>query len=220
MPGGTCVPCNCSGNVDPLEAGHCDTVTGECLKCLWNTDGAHCERCSDGFYGDAVTAKNCQGECVSNAVIVVIRCHMTLLTLVKRTQTGGDLNVSCVLMVGFLLVRCRSVLSSSLCALQQLNSLSPLRSEVWKMHILHDQGGGFLNGGGVSWWSAPVLPHPDLLSSVWSLEHRDTVKPLTETVSCLRGPSFGANTGALGICIVVLFRKLYCVSFKHAYNVL
>lgn len=65
-----------------------------------------------------------------------------------------------------------------------------------------------------------MLPHPDLLSSAWSLEHRDAVKPLTETVSCLRGPSFGANTGALGICIVALFRKFYCVCFKHAYNVL
>ncbi|XP_036906226.1 laminin subunit alpha-1 isoform X2 [Sturnira hondurensis] len=60
VPGESCVPCNCSGNVDPLEAGHCDSVTGECLRCIGNTDGAHCERCADGFYGDAVTAKNCQ----------------------------------------------------------------------------------------------------------------------------------------------------------------
>lgn len=108
VPGGTCVPCNCSGNVDPLEAGHCDSVTGECLKCLWNTDGAHCERCADGFYGDAVTAKNCRGECVSNEVIAVIYCHTNRLTLAKGTQPGGDLSVSCVLTVGFQLDRCRS----------------------------------------------------------------------------------------------------------------
>ncbi|PNJ81312.1 LAMA1 isoform 6 [Pongo abelii] len=64
VPGESCVPCDCSGNVDPSEAGHCDSVTGECLKCLGNTDGAHCERCADGFYGDAVTAKNCRAcEC-------------------------------------------------------------------------------------------------------------------------------------------------------------
>ncbi|XP_032149235.1 laminin subunit alpha-1 [Sapajus apella] len=63
-PGKPCVPCDCSGNVDPEEAGHCDSVTGECLKCLGNTDGAHCERCADGFFGDAVTAKNCRAcEC-------------------------------------------------------------------------------------------------------------------------------------------------------------
>ncbi|XP_006868776.1 PREDICTED: laminin subunit alpha-1 [Chrysochloris asiatica] len=64
VPGESCVPCNCSGNVDPLETGHCDSVTGECLKCIGNTAGAHCERCADGFYGDAVTAKNCRAcEC-------------------------------------------------------------------------------------------------------------------------------------------------------------
>ncbi|XP_042555133.1 laminin subunit alpha-1 [Dipodomys spectabilis] len=67
VPGETCVPCNCNGNVDLSEAGHCDSVTGECLKCLGNTDGAHCERCADGFYGDAVTAKNCRAcDCHEN----------------------------------------------------------------------------------------------------------------------------------------------------------
>ncbi|XP_060056690.1 laminin subunit alpha-1 [Erinaceus europaeus] len=60
VPGESCIPCNCSGNVDPLEPGYCDSVTGECLKCVGNTDGPHCERCADGFYGDAVVAKNCQ----------------------------------------------------------------------------------------------------------------------------------------------------------------
>nr|XP_051707390.1 laminin subunit alpha-1 isoform X1 [Oryctolagus cuniculus] len=60
VPGEACVPCDCSGNVDPSEPGHCDPVTGECLKCIGNTAGPHCERCADGFYGDAVTAKNCR----------------------------------------------------------------------------------------------------------------------------------------------------------------
>ncbi|XP_055466158.1 laminin subunit alpha-1 [Psammomys obesus] len=75
VPGGACVPCNCSGNVDPLEAGHCDSVTGECLKCLWNTDGAHCERCADSFYGDAVIAKNCRAcNCHENGSLSGV-CH-------------------------------------------------------------------------------------------------------------------------------------------------
>ncbi|KAB0405420.1 hypothetical protein E2I00_018925, partial [Balaenoptera physalus] len=60
VPGDSCVPCNCSGNVDPLEARSCDSVTGECLRCIGNTDGPHCEKCAYGFYGDAVTAKNCR----------------------------------------------------------------------------------------------------------------------------------------------------------------
>uniref|UniRef100_A0A8C2X678 Laminin, alpha 1 n=1 Tax=Cyclopterus lumpus TaxID=8103 RepID=A0A8C2X678_CYCLU len=58
--GGACVRCECSGNVDVGEAGHCDTVTGECLRCLGNTAGRHCEVCQPGYYGDAVQAKDCR----------------------------------------------------------------------------------------------------------------------------------------------------------------
>uniref|UniRef100_UPI003AAA22B1 laminin subunit alpha-1-like n=1 Tax=Centroberyx gerrardi TaxID=166262 RepID=UPI003AAA22B1 len=61
--GGACVRCDCHGNVNVSEAGHCDSVSGECLRCLGNSGGTHCERCRDGYYGDAVHAKNCQ-ECV------------------------------------------------------------------------------------------------------------------------------------------------------------
>ncbi|XP_031295017.2 laminin subunit alpha-1 isoform X1 [Camelus dromedarius] len=75
VPGDSCVPCNCSGNVDPLEAGRCDSVTGECLQCIGNTGGPHCERCADGFYGDAVTAKNCRAcECHRQGSLSAI-CH-------------------------------------------------------------------------------------------------------------------------------------------------
>uniref|UniRef100_A0A8C2S9K1 Laminin subunit alpha 1 n=1 Tax=Capra hircus TaxID=9925 RepID=A0A8C2S9K1_CAPHI len=75
VPGDSCVPCNCSGNVDLLQPGSCDSVTGECLRCLGNTDGPHCERCADGFYGDAVTAKNCRGcECHGQGSLSAV-CH-------------------------------------------------------------------------------------------------------------------------------------------------
>ncbi|KAI4555165.1 hypothetical protein MJT46_015551 [Ovis ammon polii x Ovis aries] len=75
VPGDSCVPCNCSGNVDLLQAGSCDSVTGECLRCLGNTDGPHCERCADGFYGDAVTAKNCRAcECHGQGSLSAV-CH-------------------------------------------------------------------------------------------------------------------------------------------------
>uniref|UniRef100_A0A5F8G7E7 Basement membrane-specific heparan sulfate proteoglycan core protein n=1 Tax=Monodelphis domestica TaxID=13616 RepID=A0A5F8G7E7_MONDO len=57
--GESCIPCDCNDNVDPLESDNCDTVTGECLKCIGNTGGRHCERCADGYHGDAVVAKNC-----------------------------------------------------------------------------------------------------------------------------------------------------------------
>ncbi|XDC67068.1 hypothetical protein R6Z07M_018250 [Ovis aries] len=75
VPGDSCVPCNCSGNVDLLQPGSCDSVTGECLRCLGNTDGPHCERCADGFYGDAVTAKNCRAcECHGQGSLSAV-CH-------------------------------------------------------------------------------------------------------------------------------------------------
>ncbi|XP_072306440.1 laminin subunit alpha-1 [Eucyclogobius newberryi] len=60
--GGSCSRCECNGNVNWEEAGHCDHVTGECLLCSRNTAGRHCEHCRGGYYGDALHAKNCT-EC-------------------------------------------------------------------------------------------------------------------------------------------------------------
>ncbi|XP_061568927.1 laminin subunit alpha-1 [Cololabis saira] len=60
--GGACVGCECNGNARTSEPGHCDTNTGECLHCLNNTAGRHCEVCRPGYYGDAVHSKDCQ-EC-------------------------------------------------------------------------------------------------------------------------------------------------------------
>ncbi|KAM5222010.1 laminin subunit alpha-1 [Ctenodactylus gundi] len=75
VPGESCVPCDCSGNVDPAQPGNCDSVTGECLKCRGHTGGAHCERCAEGFYGDAVTAKNCSAcDCHENGSLTEM-CH-------------------------------------------------------------------------------------------------------------------------------------------------
>lgn len=70
--GGTCVRCECNGNVDISEAGHCDTVTGECLRCLGNTAGRHCELCRPGYYGDAVHTKDCRGTLHISALTSVM----------------------------------------------------------------------------------------------------------------------------------------------------
>nr|XP_036864248.1 laminin subunit alpha-1 isoform X1 [Manis javanica] len=90
VPGESCTPCNCSGNVDPSEVGHCDSVTGECLKCIGNTDGAHCERCADGFYGDAVTAKNCRAcECHGKGSLSGV-CHLETGLCDCRPHVSGQ----------------------------------------------------------------------------------------------------------------------------------
>ncbi|XP_061239423.1 laminin subunit gamma-2 isoform X2 [Bos javanicus] len=47
-----CQPCQCSDNVDPSAPGNCDRLTGRCLKCLYNTTGAHCDQCKAGYFGD------------------------------------------------------------------------------------------------------------------------------------------------------------------------
>ncbi|XP_064631916.1 laminin subunit beta-1-like isoform X2 [Lineus longissimus] len=59
VPNGKCEACVCNNNIDFDMSGSCDSTTGECLKCLYNTEGFGCERCQDGYYGDATT-QSCQ----------------------------------------------------------------------------------------------------------------------------------------------------------------
>ncbi|XP_053277650.1 multiple epidermal growth factor-like domains protein 9 [Pleuronectes platessa] len=55
----SCVPCDCSGNVDPRgPAELCQADTGHCLSCINNTTGLQCQLCMPGFIGDA-RAHNC-----------------------------------------------------------------------------------------------------------------------------------------------------------------
>ncbi|KAM4713583.1 laminin subunit alpha-4 [Anableps anableps] len=64
--GSSCKRCECNGNTDPnLIFNECHNVTGHCQHCWGNTAGANCERCAPGFYGDAISAKNCR-ECGCN----------------------------------------------------------------------------------------------------------------------------------------------------------
>ncbi|XP_038637731.1 laminin subunit gamma-3-like [Scyliorhinus canicula] len=51
-----CSRCQCNGNTDLNAVGNCDQLTGKCLKCLFHTVGHYCDRCDDGFYGNALAA--------------------------------------------------------------------------------------------------------------------------------------------------------------------
>nr|XP_013006500.1 laminin subunit alpha-2 isoform X4 [Cavia porcellus] len=66
VPGGSCQPCQCNDNLDFSVPGSCNSLSGSCLICKPGTTGRHCELCADGYFGDAVDAKNCQ-PCRCNA---------------------------------------------------------------------------------------------------------------------------------------------------------
>ncbi|CAD5206351.1 unnamed protein product [Bursaphelenchus okinawaensis] len=64
-PNGTCKPCECHGNVDPMEIGNCDRTTGVCLRCTHNTAGEHCEVCEENHWGSALRHACYPCECHS-----------------------------------------------------------------------------------------------------------------------------------------------------------
>ncbi|RMX49211.1 hypothetical protein pdam_00005840 [Pocillopora damicornis] len=63
-----CHKCNCNNNIDPAATGNCNTTTGECLKCLYNTTGSNCQWCAPGYHGNALN-KTCTRKFSSITVI-------------------------------------------------------------------------------------------------------------------------------------------------------
>uniref|UniRef100_A0A8C6YF53 Laminin subunit beta-1 n=1 Tax=Naja naja TaxID=35670 RepID=A0A8C6YF53_NAJNA len=62
--GGSCHPCHCNNNIDSSDPEACDKKTGLCLKCLFHTQGEHCQECQPGYYGWALQ-QDCR-KCVCN----------------------------------------------------------------------------------------------------------------------------------------------------------
>lgn len=57
--GGSCEKCDCNGNIDRNIPDSCDSQTGDCLKCLYYTEGSQCEHCKNGYFGEA-KIRTCQ----------------------------------------------------------------------------------------------------------------------------------------------------------------
>uniref|UniRef100_A0A803TJZ0 Laminin subunit beta 2 n=1 Tax=Anolis carolinensis TaxID=28377 RepID=A0A803TJZ0_ANOCA len=56
---GRCQPCACNNNIDVGDPTSCDRRTGQCLRCLYNSEGDQCQFCQGGYYGDA-TRRTCR----------------------------------------------------------------------------------------------------------------------------------------------------------------
>uniref|UniRef100_A0A6I8P4P7 Multiple EGF like domains 8 n=1 Tax=Ornithorhynchus anatinus TaxID=9258 RepID=A0A6I8P4P7_ORNAN len=62
-----CRPCQCHGHGDPTR-GHCHNRTGVCF-CRDHTEGAHCQLCAPGYYGDPRDGGLCFRECGGRALL-------------------------------------------------------------------------------------------------------------------------------------------------------
>ncbi|XP_056439932.1 laminin subunit alpha-1 [Gadus chalcogrammus] len=135
--GGVCKRCDCHGNVNVSEAGHCDATSGECLRCLRHTGGAHCDTCLPGYHGDAVHAKNCR-ECGcdrSGAVTGV--CDVTTAQCDCRPNVTGLTCDRC--QVGFYGIQSGRGCSPCLCS--QSGSVSESCDEQGRCLCVEGMGG-------------------------------------------------------------------------------
>ncbi|XP_069582155.1 laminin subunit alpha-2 isoform X2 [Ranitomeya imitator] len=60
LPGGSCKPCECNDNLDLSAPGCCDSETGACRICKPGVTGEYCNKCAEGYFGDALGPRSCQ----------------------------------------------------------------------------------------------------------------------------------------------------------------
>ncbi|KAJ8286427.1 hypothetical protein GJAV_G00039150 [Gymnothorax javanicus] len=84
-----CLPCDCNGNANATAAPNlCHPETGHCLSCTNHTAGPHCERCADGYTGNALM-HNCTRSDIKPPVKVTTTPSPATNTSVKATTTSS-----------------------------------------------------------------------------------------------------------------------------------
>ncbi|XP_058502469.1 laminin subunit beta-4 isoform X2 [Solea solea] len=75
LPKISCEECHCNNNINPEDRDACDTLTGECLRCLHNTMGTSCQSCKPGYYGNALV-QDCKECSCDRRGTKVIHCPL------------------------------------------------------------------------------------------------------------------------------------------------
>ncbi|KAM6915637.1 laminin subunit alpha-2 isoform 2-T2 [Xenentodon cancila] len=92
-PGGSCQPCECNNNLDLSVPGSCDPIIGQCLRCRQGYGGSTCDSCADGYYGDAITAKNCLPcQCHTNGSVSEVCDKQSGQCRCKENTVGRQCN--------------------------------------------------------------------------------------------------------------------------------
>ena len=72
-----CDKCTCNSNIDENAIGNCDSVSGKCLKCIFNTTGDNCEKCLNSYWGNALTDLKCHSCDCSKMGSENSECNLT-----------------------------------------------------------------------------------------------------------------------------------------------
>uniref|UniRef100_A0AAQ4RAZ0 Laminin, beta 2-like n=1 Tax=Gasterosteus aculeatus aculeatus TaxID=481459 RepID=A0AAQ4RAZ0_GASAC len=70
LPGNSCKQCPCNNNINPGDRDACNSLTGECQRCLYNTMGPRCQDCKPGYYGDAMDQACKECSCDRRGTVV------------------------------------------------------------------------------------------------------------------------------------------------------
>ncbi|XP_074149020.1 multiple epidermal growth factor-like domains protein 9 [Sminthopsis crassicaudata] len=84
-----CVKCECGGHVDSNKTPKiCKPENGECIDCLHNTTGFHCENCWEGYVRDL------KGNCIKKEIVVTTTEGSTTLVSNATLSTSSPTTVT------------------------------------------------------------------------------------------------------------------------------